>query len=161
MEKTHTMIISYRKEEYPESENNAVLSINADKRISNQDDLVEALRQNNAYVLDYLDGIIEYKGVVEDDTLQRFRIDFFDSFNSPSLISYLEDDESDYRLTRLSDDAIIRLSRADSIITSSKTTNLEGAPSYEISFEEEPKIEERPIQKKRRKIMEKLRLKNI
>ena len=106
-------IYNYKKEDYPESDYNAILKINTSLNVNNEEDLVEALSSNSPYLLDSSNEVIINKGIVEDKTLQEFKIDFFDGFNSPTLIDYLKDDESDYRLIRLSDNTIIRPSNED------------------------------------------------
>ena len=109
----HINVISYKKGDYPESDNFAILSINCPKKIKNQDDLVNAINEKNAYSIEYLDGICVYKGTNNDDTLQSFRIDFFDEMNGSSLSDYLANPESDYRLTCLSDGIIIRVTNSE------------------------------------------------
>ena len=113
MRKRSVTIYNYKKEDYPESEYSAILKINTSLKIKNENDLVEALNSNSSYLLDSSYEVIINRGIVEDKTLQEFKIDFFDGFNSPTLIDYLKDDESDYRLIRLSDKAIIRPSNED------------------------------------------------
>lgn len=113
MRKRSVTIYNYKKDDYPESEYSAILKINTSLKIKNENDLVEALNLNSSYLLDSSYEVIINRGIAEDKTLQEFKIDFFDGFNSPTLIDYLKDDESDYRLIRLSDKAIIRPSNED------------------------------------------------
>ena len=113
MKKRSVTIYNYKKENYPESDYNAILKINTSIKIGNEENLIEALSSNSPYLLNTSNEVIINKGIVEDNTLQEFRIDFFDGFNSPTLIDYLKDDESDYRLIRLSDNTIIRPCKDD------------------------------------------------
>ena len=113
MKNRNVTIYNYKKEDYPESDYNATLKINTSIKIGNEENLIEALSSNSPYLLNTSNEVIINKGIVEDNTLQEFRIDFFDGFNSPTLIDYLKDDESDYRLIRLSDNTIIRPCKGD------------------------------------------------
>ena len=67
-------IYNYKKEDYPESDYNAILKINTSLNVNNEEDLVEALSSNSPYLLDSSNEVIINKGIVEDKVTNNYLI---------------------------------------------------------------------------------------
>lgn len=145
----HINVISYKRGDYPESDNFAILSINCSKKINNPNDLVCAINEKNAYSIDYLDGKCVYKGTNNDDTLQSFRIDFFDEINGSTLSDYLANPESDYRLTRLSDGIIIRVTNSEYKKIVNRSSKIIDVKSYKVGYSDDSMGDKQPQKRKR------------
>lgn len=150
----NVMIIAYNKDDYPPSEESGIMQLEHERVISNQDDLVAAMLDNSPFVIDLKNVHMRRGSINPEGAIQEFRLDFFDDYKKdPYLEDYLASDEADYRATRLSDGAIIRLSNEDYRKYLQKEIDLSDAPIHEFSFEEELKPTERATPSLRKRLL--------
>lgn len=150
----NVMIIAYNEDDYPPSEESGIMKLEHERVISNQDDLVAAMLDNSPFVID-LKHVHMRRGTINPERpIQEFRLDFFDDYRKdPYLEDYLASDEADYRATRLSDGAIIRLSNEDYKRYLEKVIDLSDVPTHEFSFEREPERTQVPTPIQRKKFL--------
>ena len=122
-------IISYRKEYYPKSDRFIILNVYTPLNYSKIIDLPNLIELIS-------DGCFHSFGENKDSSLLKsFRIDFFDYIKCGSLLEYLKNKKSDYRLTRLSDGIIIRASHGDFKRATQELVDFFDAEPYTVGFE--------------------------
>ena len=122
-------IVSYREEYYPKSDRFIILNVYTPLNYSKIIDLPNLIELIS-------DGCFHSFGENKDSSLLKsFRIDFFDYIDCGSLLGYLNNKKSDYRLTRLSDGIIIRASHGDLKRITRELVDFSDAEPYTVGFE--------------------------